>query len=115
MKAFRMGLFYAAVRAGVPVVPVALHGTGVAMAKGAADIESRRSDWRDPRRVYVRIGEPLAPRQDGSESTRAADLRDRTRSAVLAMHRALVATESAGSLTREPTEGERVGSQATWS
>ena len=111
VKAFRMGLFYAAVRAGVPVVPVALHGTGVAMA----DIESRRSGGRDARHVYVRIGEPLAPRQDGSESTRAEDLRDRTRSAVMEMHRALVAAESAGSLPREPTEGRGAGSHGTWS
>jgi 1-acyl-sn-glycerol-3-phosphate acyltransferase len=97
VKPFKMGLFYAAVRAGAPVVPVALHGTGVVMAKGAADIASGRGGHRDARRVYVRIGEPLAPRQCGSEPERASDLRDRTRAAVMEMHRALVLAESQGS------------------
>jgi 1-acyl-sn-glycerol-3-phosphate acyltransferase len=89
IKAFRAGLFYAAVRAGVPLVPVALHGTGAAMAKGAGDI-GPRGGHSDARRVYLRIGEPLTARPDGSESERASDLRDRTRAAVVEMHRALV-------------------------
>jgi 1-acyl-sn-glycerol-3-phosphate acyltransferase len=93
VKPFKMGLFYAAVRAGVPVVPVAVHGTGVVMAKGAADIASERGGQRDARRVYVRIGEPVAPRQGGSEPKRASDLRDRTHAAVIGMHRALVLAE----------------------
>jgi 1-acyl-sn-glycerol-3-phosphate acyltransferase len=97
VKPFKMGLFYAAVRAGVPVVPVALHGTGAAMAKGAADLASARGGPRDARRVYVRIGEPLAPRPDGSEASRASDLCDRTRAAVMEMHRALVLAERSGS------------------
>jgi 1-acyl-sn-glycerol-3-phosphate acyltransferase len=88
IRKFRAGLFYAAVRAGVPVVPVALHGTGAAMAKGAGDIGPRGGKG-DARRVYLRIGEPLAASPEGSESERAADLRDRTRAAVMAMHRAL--------------------------
>jgi 1-acyl-sn-glycerol-3-phosphate acyltransferase len=86
VKLFKMGLFYAAVRAGVPVVPVALHGTGAAMAKGAPDIGRRET-----RRVYLRIGEPVAPKPDGSEPERASDLRDRTHAAVVDMHRALKA------------------------
>ena len=53
-----MGLFYAAVRAGVPVVPLALHGTGAAMAKGAADMAQARGSERDARRVHLRIGAP---------------------------------------------------------
>ena len=89
VKPFKKGLFYAAVRAGAPVVPVALHGTGVVMAKGAADLESARGGRRDVRRVYVRIGKPVVPRQGGSEPERASDLRDRTRAAVMEMHRAL--------------------------
>jgi 1-acyl-sn-glycerol-3-phosphate acyltransferase len=97
VKPFKLGLFYAAVRAGVPVVPVALHGTGVAMAKGAADIASAQGAQRDARRVYVRIGQPLAPGQDGSEPERAQDLRDRTHAAVLEMHQVLVLTERQGS------------------
>jgi 1-acyl-sn-glycerol-3-phosphate acyltransferase len=96
VKPFKLGLFYAAVRTGVPVVPVALHGTGAAMAKGAADLASGRAGRRDVR-VYVRIGEPLAPRQSGSEAKRASDLCDRTRAAVMEMHRALVLAERPGS------------------
>jgi 1-acyl-sn-glycerol-3-phosphate acyltransferase len=103
VKAFRAGLFYAAVRAGVPVVPVALHGTGAAMAKGAADIGSQRGDTR---RVYLRIGEPLAPRPDGSESERASDLRDRTRAAVIEMQRALVNGETARPDQRAAVRGD---------
>ena len=87
VKPFRMGLFYAAVSAGVPVVPVALHGTGTAMAKGAPDIGRRET-----RRVYLRIGTPLAPMPEGSRAERASDLRDRTRAAVVDMHRALAST-----------------------
>jgi 1-acyl-sn-glycerol-3-phosphate acyltransferase len=87
VKPFKMGLFYAAVRAGVPVVPVALHGTGTAMAKGAPDIGRR-----EIRRVYLRIGEPVAPSADGSGPERASDLRDRTHAAVVDMHRALAST-----------------------
>lgn len=96
VKPFKLGLFYAAVRAGVPVVPVALHGTGAVMAKGAAAIGSGRGGQGDARRVYVRIGEPLAPRQGGSEPKRASELRDRTRAAVMEMHRALVFAERQG-------------------
>jgi 1-acyl-sn-glycerol-3-phosphate acyltransferase len=92
VKPFKMGLFYAAVRAGVPVVPVALHGTGEAMAKGAPDIGRRET-----RRVYVRVGEPVAPRPDGSGPERASDLRDRTHAAVVDMHRALESTGHSGS------------------
>jgi len=95
VKPFKLGLFYAAVRAGVPVVPVALHGTGAAMAKGAADLASGRAGRRDVR-VYVRIGEPLAPRQGGSEAKRASDLCDRTRAAVMEMHRALAKGDEHG-------------------
>jgi 1-acyl-sn-glycerol-3-phosphate acyltransferase len=96
IKPFKLGLFYAAVRAGVPVVPVALHGTGAAMAKGAADLASAQGGQRDMRRVYVRIGEPLAPSQGGAEPERASDLRDRTRAAILEMHRGLVLVERRG-------------------
>ena len=89
VMAFKRGVFLSAVRAGVPVVPVALHGTGAAMAKGASNIVSLRAGEAGGRRVYLRIGEPLQPRSDGSESERASDLRDRTRAAILEMHRAL--------------------------
>jgi len=103
---FKMGLFYAAVRAGAPVVPVAVHGTGVLMAAGAVDIASARGGRRAVHRVYVRIGEPLAPRRGGSEARRAADLRDRTHAAVVALHQALELAERQGACpSGEPAGG----------
>jgi 1-acyl-sn-glycerol-3-phosphate acyltransferase len=90
IKRFKKGMFYAAVRAGVPVVPVALHGTGAVMGKGAADMASSRHHGGPWQRVYVRIGAPLTPRRDGPEPRRASELRQRTRAAVISMHEMLV-------------------------
>ena len=90
VKRFKKGMFYAAVRAGVPVVPVAVHGTGAAMGKGAADMSSHRDPGEPGQRVYVRIGAPLVPGNDGLETRRAAELCERTRAAVLSMHGMLV-------------------------
>ncbi len=92
IKAFKKGMFYAAVRAGVPVVPVALHGTGAVMGKGAADMASRHAD-RTEQRVYMRIGTPLAAGRDGPEPRRASELCERTRAAVLSMYGMLVEAE----------------------
>ena len=87
VQPFKMGLFHAAVRAGVPVVPVALHGTGAAMAKGAPDIGRK-----EIRRVYVRVGRPLVPKPHGSRPQRAEDLRARAHAAVVDMHGALASS-----------------------
>jgi len=77
MKDFKNGGFYAAVRAGVPVVPVALEGTGRLMHKGALDTGDGTM-----RLVRVRIGKPIAPGTTGKESARVVALRDRTHVAV---------------------------------
>jgi 1-acyl-sn-glycerol-3-phosphate acyltransferase len=77
LKPFKNGGFYAAVRAGVPVVPVALDGTYDLMKKGALDTGSG-----NVRRVRVKIGRPIAPQSSGRESARVADLRDRAHAAV---------------------------------
>ncbi len=77
LQPFKNGGFYAAVRAGVPVVPVALEGTGHLMHKGALDTgEGQR------RLVRVRMGKPIEPMREGKEAVRVADLRDRTHAAV---------------------------------
>ncbi|HSN99079.1 MAG TPA: lysophospholipid acyltransferase family protein [Candidatus Nanopelagicales bacterium] len=81
MRPFKTGGFYAAVRAGVPVVPVALEGTSKLLRKGA--IESGDGRMRD---VHVRVGAPLTARAEGRESARVNDLRDRAYAAVLDMH-----------------------------
>lgn len=88
VQSFKMGLFHAAVRAGVPVVPVALHGTGAAMAKGAPDIGQK-----DTRKVFLRVGKPLMPEPLGSRSERAASLCARTHAAVVDMHASLASAE----------------------
>ncbi len=95
VHAFKKGVFHSAVRAGVPVVPVALHGTGAAMAKGAANIVAKRGEGAAPRDVLLRLGEPLLARGDGSDWERAAELRDRVRAAVVTLHEALVAEAAA--------------------
>ncbi len=77
MKPFKNGGFHAAVRAGVPVVPVALQGTFDLMKRGARDTGADND-----RRVRVVIGKPLFAKQEGKEAQRVADLRDRTHAAV---------------------------------
>jgi 1-acyl-sn-glycerol-3-phosphate acyltransferase len=93
VRAFKKGVFHSAVRAGVPVVPVALYGTGAAMAKGASNIVEQHVSGAGARRVSLRVGEPVQARSEGSEWERTAELRDRARAAVLASYRAL--TEAA--------------------
>jgi 1-acyl-sn-glycerol-3-phosphate acyltransferase len=84
LRSFKNGGFYAAVRAGVPVVPVALDGTHRLMKKGALDTGDGSM-----RRVRVRVGAPLHPRTDGREAARVADLRERTYLAIAELLRSL--------------------------
>jgi len=73
LRSFEMGGFVVAAKAGVPVVPVGVHGT--------------RSIWRAgssfPRRsvVTVVIAAPIAP--DGTDWSAAVRLRDKARAAIL--------------------------------
>ncbi|EYF07569.1 lysophospholipid acyltransferase family protein [Chondromyces apiculatus] len=87
LRPFKSGGFYAAVRAGVPVVPVALEGTHKLMKKGAPDTGDGR--MRD---VYVRVGAPLQIRAEGKEAVSVADIRDRAHAAVLDLHLSLGGT-----------------------
>jgi 1-acyl-sn-glycerol-3-phosphate acyltransferase len=84
LRSFKNGGFYAAVRAGVPVVPVALDGTHRLMKKGALDTGDGRM-----RRVRVRVGAPLRPLSSGREAARVADLRERTYLAIAELLRSL--------------------------
>jgi 1-acyl-sn-glycerol-3-phosphate acyltransferase len=84
LRSFKNGGFYAAVRAGVPVVPVALDGTHKLMKKHAIDTGDGRM-----RKVLVRVGAPLMPAKEGREAARVNDLRERTYAAVAEMLRAL--------------------------
>gem|GEM_PF-183387 len=82
VRPFKNGGFYAAVRAGVPVVPVALDGAHHLMRKGA--IHTGDGSMRF---VRVRTGAPIYPMKQGREGVRVADLRDRTFAAVLELHK----------------------------
>lgn len=77
MRGFRNGAFHAAVRAGVPVVPVALDGTYRLMKKGA-----KHTGERNDRVVRVKVGAPVMAIPSGREGARVGDLRERTREAM---------------------------------
>jgi 1-acyl-sn-glycerol-3-phosphate acyltransferase len=89
IQPFKNGGFYAAVRAHVPVLPVALEGTYGLMSKDDVDSGSTHALGQDERRVRVRIGAPLRADAEGKEGTQVADLRQRTRDAVLELHSGL--------------------------
>lgn len=84
VRGFKAGGFVAAVRQGVPVVPIAIEGTHLLMRKGAFDLGHGAK-----RHVAVAIGAPLHARAEGSEVDRIDDLRSRTRAAILALHGAI--------------------------
>ena len=84
IRPFKNGGFYAAARAGVPVVPVALEGTHLLMKKHAIDTGDGTM-----RTVTVRVGAPIYPKKEGRETVRVNDLRERTFAAVRDLHRSL--------------------------
>ena len=88
VKDFKNGGFYAAVRANVPVVPVAIEGTHKLMRKHATHTDGPEES--EMRHVLVRIGEPIYPMRDGKERDRVVALRERVREAVVAMHAELL-------------------------
>jgi 1-acyl-sn-glycerol-3-phosphate acyltransferase len=81
LRPFKNGGFYAAVRAGVPVIPVALDGTHRLMKKHAIDTGDGK--------VKIKLGAPIHPLTSGREGSRIADLRDRTYAAVAAQLRSI--------------------------
>ncbi len=83
LKSFKNGAFQAAVLTGKPVVPVALRGTFSLMSRDEVDTGGSKS--RDDRLVTVQIGDPLYPNLELEEPEAVADLRDRTRAAVVRM------------------------------
>jgi 1-acyl-sn-glycerol-3-phosphate acyltransferase len=93
LQPFKNGSFYAAVRTGVPVIPVAIEGTYRLMKKGAFDTGDGTM-----RQVYVKVGKPILPISSTRESYGVADLRDRAHAAMSELVRSMggrVATGSA--------------------
>lgn len=88
LRSFKNGGFYAAVRAGVPVVPVAIDRTHTLMKKHAIDT----GDGKTMRHIRVRVGAPLQPLTTGKEGARVNDLRERTYNAVADLFRSLGGT-----------------------
>ncbi len=86
VKDFKDGGFYAAVRAGKPVVPVVVDGTYQIMGKHALDIgEMAARNSAIQRHVHIVIGAPLHAQPDGSDRERVGELRDRCRQTIIAM------------------------------
>jgi 1-acyl-sn-glycerol-3-phosphate acyltransferase len=81
IQPFKNGGFYAAVRAGAPIVPVGLEGTHQLMKKGAFDTGDGTM-----RLVRVAIGAPIQAKKEGREGPRVNDLRERTYAAVVGLH-----------------------------
>lgn len=90
LKPFKNGGFLAAVRAGVPVVPVALDGTWRVLPPGRYTVPIGVSP-----RVRVRIGAPIAAPETGDEEARVAALRDHCRAAVAGLLAQIEAEEAA--------------------
>lgn len=84
LRPFKNGAFQAAVDTDSPVVPVAIRGTFSLMSRDAVDTGSSRNP--DVNRVVtVRIGAPLYPIAELSKEDRVADIRQRTREAIIAL------------------------------
>jgi 1-acyl-sn-glycerol-3-phosphate acyltransferase len=84
VRSFKNGGFYAAGRAGVPIVPVALDGTHRLMKRGAIDTGDG-----ERRVVRVCVGAPIQPLRDVSEARQVADLRERSHAVVLDLFRSI--------------------------
>lgn len=66
LKSFYRGAFWIAARAGVPVVPIVVEGTGSILAKGTIGIR--------PRPVIVRVLEPIYPAEAAHDDRTLRDL-----------------------------------------
>jgi 1-acyl-sn-glycerol-3-phosphate acyltransferase len=84
LRPFKRGAFAAAVRANVPVVPIALEGAFQIMGKGSL---APAND--DIRTLQVQVGEALYPSQEGDEESRVNELRDRCFQSIAAMYEAM--------------------------
>lgn len=97
LRRFKKGAFVMAIKAQVPVVPVALAGTRRVMAKG---------DWRiSPGHVTVRVGQPIP--------TDGLTLRDRDRLSAQAREAVLALRDAGGGARPEAEGGQPATASAT--
>ena len=94
LRPFKNGAFQAAVLTGKPVVPVALRGTFTLMSRD--EVDSGGSKSREDRLVTAQIGKPLYPSTELEEREAVADLRDRTRAAIIDMLANVSSPEAVG-------------------
>lgn len=99
LKAFKNGAFQAAVLTGKPVVPVALRGTFSLMSRD--EVDTGGSKRREDRLVTVQIGQPLYPNLDLEEPEAVAELRDRSRAAIVGMLAKVSATQAVAESARQ--------------
>jgi len=99
LKAFKNGAFQAAVLTGKPVAPVALRGTFSLMSRDEVDTGGSKS--REDRLVTLQIGEPLYPNLELEEPEAVADLRDRTRAAIVQMLAEASSTQAVAESARQ--------------
>ncbi len=108
IQPFKNGGFYAAVRAGVPVVPVGLEGTHQLMKKGAFDTGDGTM-----RVVKVAIGAPISAKKEGREGPRVNDLRERSYASVVALHAAIGGQPPANApVTVKPTASAKLSASS---
>lgn len=79
IRKFKRGIFILAQAAQVPVVPVALEGTGAVLPRSTFRIR--------PGPVRLKIGEPIETTDFGNSSAEINRLRDRARNAMIELHR----------------------------
>lgn len=77
VRSFKNGGFYASLRSGVPVVPVALDGTFRLMKKGAIDTGTGH--------IPVKVGKPIFPRK----GMKVAELRNLAHASIIDLHRSI--------------------------
>jgi len=75
-------------------VPVALRGTFTLMSRD--EVDSGGSKSREDRLVTAQIGKPLYPSTELEEREAVADLRDRTRAAIIDMLANVSSPEAVG-------------------
>jgi 1-acyl-sn-glycerol-3-phosphate acyltransferase len=93
IKPFKRGPFVTAIKAGVPVVPVAIEGSGVVLPRGGFRLR--------PGLIRLRIGEPIATA--ALEEADVAQLVAQARQRMIELHRSIGGAGARVEATLDPT------------